>query len=827
MMKKNKLFIAALAMCVSCISQAQQSAVKMVADGHYFGARQQFERFLSEAEAGNKYVGEAEALSLVCDYVLNTPGTADKIGSWLESNQASQYASILGTLQRNQLIKEGRVDEAITLFYIAEERGDDLLGNTTLAYPLTSLSDEAEQYNLALFRMAGEDLYGKGNYALAIEYLEKGEKTRNSLYKLGMCYLKKDCCYDKAAACFSQSADTEKDELAQNAWLHAGLSYLKTGNKKMAQTSFQQASLMDADKTIREEALYNYALTLHEGTSTGFGESVTVFERFLNEFPRSSHATNVSQYLTEVYFTTKNYSAALQSINKIKQPNTEILTAKQRVLYNLGIQEFTSGAYQNALMYANQSIALGKKDAEAYAESYFLKGESEYRIGNYQLAANDLQQAINLGASTPSKSLKNNDYAIYSLGYTYFKQKKYAAALNQFQKFVGNKSNGAPLISDAYNRMGDCCLDTRSYDKAYSYYQSAISTDVSHGDYSLLQQAYIQGLRGNYDQKVALIEQMTAQYTKSEYTSDALFEQGRAYVHKGDVLSASETFNSIIQRFPQSANARKASNELAMLLAESGKTEEAISAYKKVINDYPTSEEAQTALSNLKDIYTSQGRVNEYMDLAQKMGKTFCSDELDEMVHDAAMKAMSNGNYAQAQQYYTQLRNQTITDSYRLNAQAGMLRSAFANKDYKTTIASATEILDDANKLSPEVKAEARLCRAESYMQLGNSKDAVSDLQLLAQDTQTVYGAQATVKLAQYAYSTKQYESAETILTNFIDSGTPHTYWLAQSFITLSDVYAAKGQTVEARSTLLSLKANYTENPEITKLIEERLNNLK
>ena len=53
--------MAGAALCM----QAQQTAVKAVADGHYYGARQQFERFLDETDEGVKGREDAEALSLV------------------------------------------------------------------------------------------------------------------------------------------------------------------------------------------------------------------------------------------------------------------------------------------------------------------------------------------------------------------------------------------------------------------------------------------------------------------------------------------------------------------------------------------------------------------------------------------------------------------------------------------------------------------------------------------------------------------------------------------------------------------------------------------
>ena len=83
------------------------------------------------------------------------------------------------------------------------------------------------------------------------------------------------------------------------------------------------------------------------------------------------------------------------------------------------------------------------------------------------------------------------------------------------------------------------------------------------------------------------------------------------------------------------------------------------------------------------------------------------------------------------------------------------------------------------------------------------------------------------MELAQYAYDTQQYQPAETLLTDFINSGTSHAYWLARAFVLLSDVYSQTDRTIEARQYLLSLKSNYTESEEINQMIDERLKKLK
>ena len=665
-------------------------------------------------------------------------------------------------------------------------------------YGNTELSREAA-------RIEGEALYDTGDYYNAIiklkEYVDEEQSPkRTALYKLGMSYFHTKA-YGQAATALSTSAGSERDAMSQNAWLHAGISYINLQNKAQARMAFQQASEMDFDSQVQEEALYNYALLLHDGSTMGFGESVSTFENFLNKFPNSQYKNQVSQHLTEVYFTSKNYPAALASINKIKNPSPEIVQAKQKVLYNLGVLRFTDGDFQSAQDFMLQSIRT--KDN---AEAYYWK----------------------------SNNVKNQALAKYTLGYTSFKQQKYNEAQPYFEQFVGSSesalaslSNEKSLRADAYNRIGDCQFSNRNYDAAYNSYQKALDTDRTNGDYSLLQQALISGLRGNYDKKVELLGQLGNQYSQSEYGSDALFEQGRAYVQTGEKQKAMDCFTSLIQKYPQSANARKAGNEIGMIYYENQQADAAINAYKKVIQDYPNTEEAQTALANLKDIYTDQGRVNDYAALAQQTGKTLSADELDQMTEEAALKATTNGNHDQALTYYQQLEAQTQNADVRLRALTGELHSAANAKNKEAVMDVANKMLQDGSKVSPDVQAEARLLRAQTYMSQGNSDAAVADYQLLAEDTRTVYGAQGTVELAQYAYDTQQYEGAETILSKFIDSGTTHSYWLARAFILLSDVYVATDRSIEANQYLLSLKSNYTESEEINRMIEERLAKMK
>ena len=87
-------------------------------------------------------------------------------------------------------------------------------------------------------------------------------------------------------------------------------------------------------------------------------------------------------------------------------------------------------------------------------------------------------------------------------------------------------------------------------------------------------------------------------------------------------------------------------------------------------------------------------------------------------------------------------------------------------------------------------------------------------------------GAEAKYYLAQIYFDNKKYDECEKEVLNYIEVSTPHSYWLARSFVLLSDLYMKQDRKAEAKQYLLTLKNNYSGNDDIAGLIKERLDKL-
>jgi len=833
--------------------------------------------FLRTQQIGQTYHNAASYYLAYINYATERYDSAMTEFMWLRNIPEYREMSLYYIAQIHYI--QNRYDNVIT-------SGEELLR----LYP-------GGENNNEIFRILGNAYYQQGNQTKALEFLCRYVDStpfpkRGELYLLGVCYYNQGDCL-RAIETLSR-VTIETDDLTQNANLYLGQCFLKQGNKNNARMAFEQAAIVTYDRLIQETAMYNYALLIYETGFSGFGESVGIFENFLNTFPNSKYADQVNDYLVEVYLTTKDYESALVSINKIRNPSAKIMEAKQNILFQLGAQMYANAETARAIDYFTQSITMGMRNRESFHDSYFWRGESYYKQNEYPGAASDFQYYLtNAARQTETYAL-----ASYNLGYSFFKQQNYTQAMTAFRQYVNAERNSSAVsLADAYNRIGDCYFHSRQFAAAEENYMRAAGLQPSAGDYALFQKSTVLGLQKDYQGKIAMMDRLISEYPSSQYIEAALFEKGRSYVLLETYNMAATVFNQILADYPQSSFARKAGLQLGMLYFNSNQSDRSVDAYKQVITRYPGSEEAKEAIQDLRAVYVEMNDVASYASFVNSLGSAVQIEvsEQDSLTYFAAERlfmrndyegarrslrnylssfprgafsananyylaaiAFSEKNYQEAlsgyssvlasgnskfredalarkaeieylQKDYTAAMNsfkqlQTVAESVenRDAAKLGLMRCAQFTGQQREALSAADELLKNT-RLSPEIEAEARILRAKSYLTLNEPSRAEADLLILSQDTRTVYGAEGKYLLAQYYYDRNESDKAERELMNFIEKSTTHQYWLARSFILLSDVFIRKGDEVQARLYLTNLQNNYKGNDDIAGMIEERL----
>ena len=562
---------------------------------------------------------------------------------------------------------EGKYDETVRLV-------DRLLR----AYPIS-------ENNTELYRIAGNSYYHSGNQDKAIEMLKRyvssvANPARGDVYLLGVCEYNRGQ-YEDAVNAFSQTIITQ-DELTQNASLYLGHSYLRLNDKRNARMAFENASSLTFNKKIQETALYNYALLIHETAFTGFGESVKVFEKFLNDFPDSEFADKVNDYLVEVFLTSRDYAAALESINKIRRPAIKILEAKQGILFQLGNQAYMDNNMDNAVDYFNQSIAMGNYDGRVRADAYFWRGEANYRLGKYHDAIADFDMYQNVARRNESESYS---LVLYNLGYCYFKNRDFNRSLTFFRRYVTSEQNQSlNSFADAYKRIGDCLFYDRQFAEAEINYARAVALQPETADYAMFQQGIVLGLLRDHAGKIRMMDRIINEFPLSQNADGALYERGRTYVLLDRYNDAASSFRMLMDRYPQSALAPKAGVQMGLLYYNSNQLERSVEAYKRVISQYRGSEEAKVAVQDLKSVYIDLNDIGTYAAYVNSLGGSMHIEvsEQDSLTFLAAERLFTRGDFEGARNSLTNYLRMYSAGAFSSNANYYLAKIAFDRKNY-------------------------------------------------------------------------------------------------------------------------------------------------
>jgi len=523
-------------------------------------------------------------------------------------------------------------------------------GNYTAAIKLGQelLSRDADPIRVAeVKRVVGESYYYSGDLRSAITHLSQyvnmtTEPTRSAWYALGLSLFDAG---DMAGTISSLSKVTLGDDVySQTAFYHLGLAYLSQKEYGKARMAFESASNMTYNDTIRELAMYNYALSIYSTSYTPFNESVGVFEQFLNRYPNSIYADKASEYLSEVLLTTKDYQGSLDMIAKIARPGSKILSAKQRILFYLGSEQVVNSQFENAIQYFTAAINVGNYNPQYRAEALYWRGESYYRLEDYKRAITDYSAFT---SQTPDRSKPIYTLAMYNLGYAYFKSFDFAKARSLFTQFIDlSKEKSGTLYADALNRLADCQYYRREFALAEESYGKVAALKSGFEDYALYQKAIMQGIRKQNDRKIETIDQLLSTYPKSEYVDDALLERGLIQASQNKYAGAITDLNKLITQYPNSNLAPMAAMQLSTVYRNMGDNNSAINAYKSILSKYPGSEQAKMANADFKELAQETNSVADYANYINTLGGgfKFSATEQDSLTYFAAEQVYIKGD---------------------------------------------------------------------------------------------------------------------------------------------------------------------------------------
>lgn len=581
--------------------------------------------------------------------------------------------------------------------------------------------------NGELHRILGEMYYREKNYAQTADQLQQYvqwakeqemEPVRNDLFILGTAAYQVGE-YDKAVTYLKQMKQ-EKDTLSEAACMTMGNAYVQLKQPEQAKLAFQAAINYGITPAVKEEAAYNYTLCTYE-SSSALGESVRAFNDFLHQFPDSKYENSIYQLLSDALRKSKNYAAAIATLDSINNPTPKMLETKQYLRYQLGADNFLQGKMQQAIEWTSEVIRHTNESPKYTTEAYYVRAEANYRLRDYSSSEQDLNTFF---ARPDARRSANYAIARYLQGYTYFSQGQYDKARTAFSTYIDDALATEPTYADALNRIGDCYFNNREFPQAITYYTQVSNLQASGADYAFFQRGYALGLQHKYAEKISVLRDLVKRYPKSDYADDGVYETARAQLQQEDERGAIITYEQLLSSYPHSTLARKASLERAMIYRNLRQNDQAIAAYRQTIEKYPATEEAYTALDALQALYVESGNVNEYLAYTKNLAKMNMNVTTQE---DSLL-------YAAAEMQYMQAAYQKA--SVALN---NYITQYCAGGRYCTT---------------------ARYYLADSYYRLGKTSDALAQYSVLAEMNANPYQEEAATRVAEICYDKADYTCA-------------------------------------------------------------------
>ncbi|GAA3785573.1 tetratricopeptide repeat protein [Corallibacter vietnamensis] len=683
-------------------------------------------KHLSRLESSQKYGSQAKYYIGFMAYEGDDYNTANTYFDQVSDQE--KYKEKLSYYQADLNFKLGKFEEAIKLAKAQLPKSD---------------RNEISELN----KIIGESYFNLEKYDEAIPFLKeyrgkKGKWNNTDYYQLGYAYYKQGN-YENAISEFNKIIGGDNG-VAQNAYYHLGESYVHLNKKQEALNAFRNASQMDYDLKIQEDAWLNYAKISYE-IGNPYQSVPQVLTSYLETYPDTQYKEEIETLLIDSYITSKNYQEALKLLEGKRSYANK--AAYQKVTFYRGLELYNEGNYQEAETLFDKSLKEPIEDIYT-ARATFWKAETDYSLTNYEDALIGFKQFQQQTVSTSTPEVTNIDY---NLAYTYFKQKNYPKTTEHFKTFIANHSDDVIRLNDAYLRLGDAYFVSSDYDSAIASYHKAIKINKVDADYAFFQASLSQGYAGNVNKKIADLETFINRYPKSTLRDDAMYELGNSYVKKGENVKALKMYDRLNAEYDRSSLVPKAMLRQGLVHYNANANEQALTKFKNVAKAFPGTPEANQAVSTARLIYIDLGRVDEYASWVQTLDYVNVTDtDLDNATYESAEKKYLDNKSNDAIRQFNNYLNQFPNGIHALQAHF-YLAQLYYKDDLKTNAASHYVAVLDAPQSEFTEESLSRL--SQVYLEKKNWLEAIPVLKRLETEAsfpQNVVFAQSNLMKANY-----------------------------------------------------------------------------
>ena len=665
-----------------------------------------------------EYEFSKAALSHVLEGGKKYRSPAQYYSSYILYREGKNEAALVGFKE----LESDNLFGKVAPFYILQIYYRQGRNEEVLSYGTDLLSKEfAESKSGEIHRILGEAHFNLGNFAEAIPEMEIAISelggNRDDRYKLAYASYR-GADFEKALEYFQQ-VTTEEDEMTQLAHYHMGDCNLKLNQKMEARGAFRNASKYSFDKEIQEDALFNFAKTAYELSYDPYNEAVQAFEEYIDKNPNSPRVDEAYEFLLKVYLKTRNYEAAIKSIEKIKDQTLEQKATHQRIAYLRGTELFHDLRFKRAVHFFKRSDKFAI-DPNITAQAIYWQAEAYSRMKKWKSAESHYKLFMEAPAAI---QLSEFGQAHYGLAYVYFENEQFENAIGWFRKFVDYEQQDSLRVNDGFLRIADAFYLQKDNTRAIEFYDKAINYDKFDTDYAIFQIAVCYGLEGQNASKIETLKAMLSNYPETDFAADAKYEIAETYFFEDNAGLAIEYFDKVIAEHPNSSYVRKAILNKGLLFYNQSSDEMALPLFEEVAENYPATEEAKESLMKIQKIYVEKGDVPGFEKyVADNNFPDITTGALDTSYYESAEFMFLRGNLEGAMAEFQTYIDKFPNGYFMLNANFYRAETAVQLKKYDQAIIGFDKVLNFKKNVFTE---RALMAASQIYFFQKNYNDAL------------------------------------------------------------------------------------------------------
>ena len=473
---------------------------------------------------------------------------------------------------------------------------------------------------------------------------------------------------------------------------------------------------------------------------------------------------------------------------------------EKTVKYNLGYTYYRKENYPVAKSFFEPLVSSVSLSSDALTQDAYVRTADTYFMSK------SYSQAKGMYDNVVRYSWPAEDYATF--------QKAMIAGINSSVEKINlmntmvRKFPNSSLVTDATMEIANTYLADERFSEAIPYLNTLTK---STGNNSIKPQAYLKlGIAyynlNNSNEAIAQFRQVVSLYPNSPEADDALDNLKTIYVEQGKPNEYADVARAAGKPLSVSAE-----DSLTFAAAENqylNGSAAALASLENYLQRFSDGASTIEAHYYVADIYNTRKdwtkALQHYEAVASRSPNAFAERAV---LAVARINFFEQKNYAQAEKYYTQLKQLTGNQEVRLEAMRGLLRSQYQQQKWAEAVNNAKDLVAQKGSSSDD-KALANMAIGKSAQIKGEYDAAMNAFRNVVSVNKGALSAEARYEIANSWFSLDRMKDAEKAAFEVINKSGSYDFWVTKAYILLGDVYFKQKDFFNAKATFQSVVEN-------------------